>query len=182
VKPHVLIVGIGNIFRADDGFGVDVVRRLTQRRLRAGVEIIDFGIRGIDFAYKLLDGNYDTLIIVDTLCRGKSPGTLYVIEPEIPDAPEAMNANAEADPLFTELFIEPHGMDPFKVLKWVKAMGGQSKKIRIVGCEPENLASDEEPEMGLSPSVVRSLDEAVTLVESLIEDSSEDFRKVACTN
>ncbi|MEO5970895.1 MAG: hydrogenase maturation protease [Bdellovibrionia bacterium] len=180
MKPHILVAGIGNILRADDGFGVDVVRKLTQCSSRPDVEIIDFGIRGIDFAYKLLDGKYDTLIIVDTLSRGEAPGTLYVMEPEIPDSSNITDANANEEPLF----MEPHGMDPFKVLKWVKAMGGKRKNIKIVGCEPENLASDEEPEMGLSPCVLRSLEGAVTLIESLIEDSYRDFSaiKAACTN
>ena len=46
--------------------------------------VTDFGIRGYDLAYALLDG-YDTTILVDACPRGEAPGTLYVIEPELVD-------------------------------------------------------------------------------------------------
>ena len=69
----------------DDGFGVEVAQRLVNRkpdRYPDGVEVIDFGIRGVDLAYTLLD-EYDELILVDALSRGGEPGTLYLIEPDL---------------------------------------------------------------------------------------------------
>ena len=56
VMTGILIAGVGNIFQGDDGFGVEVAQRLVQRRLGPGVEVIDFGIRGIDLTYALMDG------------------------------------------------------------------------------------------------------------------------------
>ena len=72
----------GNIFLGDDGFGVEVARSLSKRQLPEGVSVKDFGIRGFDLAYALLDP-WDLVIIVDALSRGEAPGTLYVIEPEL---------------------------------------------------------------------------------------------------
>ena len=80
--PRILIAGIGNIFLGDDGFGVEVAQRLLRRQLPDGVRVVDFGIRGYDLAYALLDG-YDAAILVDAAARGGEPGTLYVIEPEL---------------------------------------------------------------------------------------------------
>ena len=87
-RPRVLIACIGNIFLGDDGFGVEVARRLANRRLAgrrsAGptlpddVRVVDFGIRGLDLVYALLDG-YETAILVDATPRGGEPGTLYLI-------------------------------------------------------------------------------------------------------
>lgn len=155
--PRILVAGVGNIFLGDDAFGVEVVRRLAERTLPEGVRVIDFGIRGFDLTYALLDG-YESAILVDATQRGGPPGTLYVIEPE-PDEPGVTDVG--------DLMIESHGMNPAKVLRLVAALGGQVKRILLVGCEPESLGSEEEMAMGLSPPVQAALDEAVRLVESL---------------
>ncbi len=78
-KPTILIAGIGNIFLGDDAFGVEVARRLADRKLPDFVRVVDFGIRGFDLAYALQDG-YEHTILVDACPRGDAPGTLYVIE------------------------------------------------------------------------------------------------------
>src|SRR5438270_10145755 len=79
---RILIACIGNIFLGDDGFGVEVAQRLMNRQYPEGVQVTDFGIRGMDLAYTLLD-DYDTLVLVDTVSRGGTPGTLYLIEPDL---------------------------------------------------------------------------------------------------
>ena len=77
---NILIAGIGNIFLGDDGFGVEVAQRMTRRELPQGVDVVDFGIRGLDLSYALLDDGYRAAILVDTAKQGDAPGTLYVIE------------------------------------------------------------------------------------------------------
>jgi hydrogenase maturation protease len=157
MTPRILIAGIGNIFLGDDGFGVEVVRRLTERPLPEGVSAIDFGIHGLDLAYALLDG-YDGAVLVDATPRGGRPGTLYVIEPDLPEplAPEAGT------------MIDTHGMDPVKVLRLVRALGGRLPWLRVVGCEPAALGSEDELLMGLSEPVRSTVDEAIGLIEALI--------------
>ena len=152
----ILVAGIGNIFLGDDAFGCEVVKRLTERAWPKNVSIIDFGIRGFDLAYALLDG-YDVTILVDATTRGDHPGTLYTIEP-------ALDEIEKADPQRT---LETHGMDPLKVLSLVKSMGGQLKKILLVGCEPATFGP-EEGQMGLSEPVATAIEEAVKIVESLV--------------
>ena len=82
VTGGVLVAGIGNIFLADDGFGVEVAQRLRRPALPDGVRVEDFGIRGVHLAYELLDG-YDALVLVDAVPMGEPPGTVAVIEPEL---------------------------------------------------------------------------------------------------
>jgi hydrogenase maturation protease len=77
--PRVLVAGIGNIFLGDDGFGVEVVRRLAEQPLPDWVQVADYGISGLHLAYDLL-GGYHTTILVDAASRGGEPGTVYVIE------------------------------------------------------------------------------------------------------
>ena len=155
--PRILIAGIGNIFLGDDAFGVEVVRRLATRVLPKNVKVVDFGIRGYDLAYALLDG-YDTTILVDACPRGESAGTLYVIEPDVsePGSPEDQQSAVEA-----------HSMNPLNVLRLATSMGGPLKQVLLVGCEPGTLGP-EEGQMGLSEQVEAVIDEAVKLIESLI--------------
>lgn len=155
-RPRILIAGIGNIFLGDDGFGVALASRLATEELPAGVEVVDFGIRGMDLAWAMQDG-YDAVLLLDAIPRGEVPGTLYVIEPELDDAEPA---------------LEAHAMDPATVLSLVKALDGTPPRTLVVGCEPETvLAPDHEDVVAdLSEPVRLALDEAVRLVRSLLEE------------
>ncbi len=152
----VLVAGIGNVFLADDGFGVEVARRLAQRELAAGVKVADFGIRGMDLAYELQE-DYDAAILVDAVPRGQTPGTLYVIEPDLVN---------------TESVLDAHSMDPVRVLGLARTLGSLPPRVLVLGCEPATGMSleDEELVMGLSPPVAAAIDEAVEMVETLLED------------
>jgi len=158
-SASILVAGIGNIFMGDDAFGCEVARRLAARVLPAGVRVVDFGIRGFDLAYAIMDGA-DVTIFVDATPRGGAPGTLYTIEPDLSE----LN-----DPGAEGMMVEPHGMNPVKVLGMVKSMGGEFKRILLVGCEPGDFGP-EEGQMGLSAPVEQAVDEAVRIVESLVAD------------
>jgi hydrogenase maturation protease len=151
---RILIAGVGNLFRGDDGFGPDVARRLSRRPLPAGVRAVDFGTRGHDLAYAILDG-YDAVVLVDATRRGGQPGTLYSLEPT------AVNA---AGPAGT------HGVDLLIVFGLVRAMGGTLPQLHLVGCEPAELGPDDEGAFGLSALVAAAADRAVDLVEELVAD------------
>jgi hydrogenase maturation protease len=157
-SQRILVAGIGNIFLGDDGFGCEVLRRLMERAWPDNVRMVDFGIRGFDLAYALMDG-YDVTIFVDATPRGDAPGTLYTIEP---DLGELDNLNAEG------IMVETHGMNPLKVLGMVKSMGGELKRILLVGCEPATFGPAE-GQMGLSEPVAAAVDEAVSIVVSLVD-------------
>ena len=156
-QPSILVAGIGNIFMGDDAFGCEVARRLSARSLPEGVRVVDFGIRGFDLAYAIMDGP-DVTVFVDATPRGGAPGTLYTIEPDL----EELNSIGAQG-----MMVEPHGMNPLKVLGMVKSMGGELKRILLVGCEPGDLGP-EEGQMGLSEPVERAVDEAVEVVEALV--------------
>jgi hydrogenase maturation protease len=158
--PSILVAGIGNIFLGDDAFGVEVARRLAARDLPKNVRVTDFGIRGYDLAYALLDG-YDTTILVDACPRGEPAGTLYVIEPDLHDL---------GGPDEQQGAVEAHGMNPLNVLRLASSMG-PLKRVLLVGCEPATLGP-EEGQMGLSEPIEAAIDEAVRMVELLIRKIS----------
>jgi hydrogenase maturation protease len=153
----VLVAGIGNVFLGDDGFGVALAGRLARRELPAGVEVVDFGIRGMDLAYAMLDG-WDAVILLDATPRGEAPGTLYVIEPDI----EAIDVAPEA-----------HGMDPVKVLALARTLGGGTPpRTLVLGCEPLTRldADSDEIVASLTAPVAAALAEAERMVAELVED------------
>lgn len=148
----ILVAGVGNIFLGDDGFGVEVAQSLSKRQLPETVTVKDFGIRGFDLAYALLDP-WDGVIVVDALPRGEAPGTLYVMEPDRSGA-------GEAD-------INPHGMDPVRVLNLAASMGTISARVLVVGCEPQDFGDELEGRMGLSSLVQAAVEEACNTVVEL---------------
>ena len=158
---RVIVAGIGNVFLGDDGFGVALADRLARRTLPAGVEVADYGIRGMDLAYGILDGGYETVVLLDAMPRGGAPGTLYVVEPEVDDGDAA---------------LATHGMDPVSVLGLVRALGGAPPRTLVVGCEPLTRMTGDEPEVvaDVSEPVRAALDDAVRLVEELLEDLANE--------
>jgi hydrogenase maturation protease len=167
-NKRILIACIGNIFMGDDGFGVEVAGRLAVRqtgRYPAGVEVTDFGIRGFDLAYALLE-EYDTLVLVDAIARGGAPGTLYLIEPDL-SALDPENGVEAA-----RVGLDAHSMDPLKVLAFARTLGARPIKTLLIGCEPSEVTANDDyldMRMGLSEPVRAAVDEAVKMLDALIE-------------
>jgi hydrogenase maturation protease len=157
VTGKILIAGIGNIFMADDGFGVEVAGQLAKHSFPPGVRVAEFGIRGFDLAYALMEG-YETTILVDAYPGEGRPGTLFVVAPELTDLTSAGT---------TQGVIEPHALNPIQVLRMAASMGGDLKRILLVGCVPATLGP-EEGQMGLSEPVTSAVQEAVKLIDSLV--------------
>jgi hydrogenase maturation protease len=150
VAARVLVAGIGNVFRTDDGFGPAVARRLVEAGpLPAGVRVVDYGIRGMHLAYDLLEG-YDELVILDAAPRGGRPGDVVVLEV------------GEGD--FGTGEFDGHGMEPTAVLSSLGSLGGRLPRTYVVGCEPADIDEG----IGLSPSVAAAVDPAVDAVLRLL--------------
>lgn len=185
--PRVLVAGIGNIFMADDAFGPEVVAAMRGRNLPPGVHIADFGIRGMDLAYRLLDG-FDVAVLVDAAPRGREPGTLQVIDP----GPLPAGADRGRDAL-----PQAHGMDPVQVLALARQLGpvrptfsgprrptGQDlgdgaqplPRVLVLGCEPAVRMRGDEPDVvvGLSGPVRSAVPEAADLLDSLVRELLHD--------
>ena len=158
MRPRILVAGIGNIFLGDDAFGVEVARRLASHERSEEVRVVDFGIRGLDLTYALLDG-YEAVILVDAAPLGKRPGTLYVLEPHGEGPPDMEGACPP---------IEMHNLDPAKVLRLAAALGGQVGRLLLVGCEPVPPDEPEEMRDSLSEPVRAAVDLAVPLISSLV--------------
>ncbi|HWB86605.1 MAG TPA: hydrogenase maturation protease [Bryobacteraceae bacterium] len=171
MTPRILVAGIGNIFLGDDAFGVEVARKLTEAGLPENVRVVDYGIRGFDLSFALMD-DYDTFILIDAVPRGDAPGTLYTIEVDM----SAVDEESQEAP-------DAHALDPVRVLRIVKAMGGRPKHVLLVGCEPVPLTEDEQYEglVGLSAPVEAAVEEAVRIVGSLVNRIEREQQIIAAS-
>lgn len=158
--PRVLIAGVGNVLRGDDGFGPAVVSALEADELPHGVRAVEVGIGGIGLVHELLAG-YDMLVIVDAVDRDGVPGSLYVLEPEVP--------LIEAIPVAErhELATDMHEVVPSKVLVIARAMDALPPVVRIVGCQP---AETEDFCTQLSPPVQQAIPAAVVAIRELLSE------------
>lgn len=147
-----LVAGVGNLFMGDDGFGVEVARRLADAGLPDQVTVADYGTSGMHLAYDLADG-YDTAILVDAAPRGERPGTVVVLEVE----PGQRQQPA------TQL-LDGHGMQPDLVLGILGMLGAKAPRILVVGCEPASTAY----RIGLSEPVAAAVGEAARIVTHLV--------------
>lgn len=171
MNPRILVAGIGNIFLGDDAFGVEVTQRLMTLSWPDGVRVMDFGIRGFDLSYALMD-DYDAFILIDAVPRGETPGTLYTIEIDLETIDQIPQQEA---------MLDAHALNPLRVLQMVRSTGGHPKRVLLVGCEPESLGEEEQLEgrMGLSAPVEAAIEEAVGMVVSLVNSISVEHQTVA---
>lgn len=161
MSHRILIAGIGNIFLGDDAFGCEVVKKLAERPWPDGARIKDFGIRGFDLAYALMDG-YNQVILVDAVNRGKPPGTLTLLEPRVDGPMEGEDPRA--------ILMQPHSMTPEAVLRFVQLMGCEPPPLYLLGCEPSVLGTEDHPVDGLSEVVEAAVGPAVNWIARLVDE------------
>jgi hydrogenase maturation protease len=161
-EPRILVAGIGNLFLGDDGFGCAVAAALSDVPLGEGVDVADFGVRGMDLAYALRD--YDAAVLVDAAPLGEPPGTIAVIEPQLDEE------GAE---------IETHAMDPVRVLRLARELGGVPQRTLVVACQPHNVPDPESDEIvgELSAPVQAAVDRTADVVRQLVGQLLEETTK-----
>lgn len=156
----VIVAGVGNILRSDDGFGVEVANRLMQRDQPPGVTVVETGIAGIQLVQDLMDG-YDAAIVIDTVDRGRTPGTVMVIEPDVIDV-ELLDHNEKYD-----LLADMHMATPERSLMLARALRILPDKVLMIGCQPVDVES---PAIGLSTAVEAAIEPAIIEVERCIRE------------
>lgn len=168
-SPTILVAGVGNIFLGDDGFGVAVARRLMQRTPTSDMRVVDFGIRGLDLAYALLEP-YRLVVLIDIVQRGSTPGTVHVLD--LNDDASAAVADGHSP--------DTHGMVPTRAIEMARTMGAHIPQLVLVGCEPASFGNPDEGEIALSPTVANAVAAAIATIDAVIAEKAESLS--ACTN
>jgi hydrogenase maturation protease len=152
VTGRTLVAGVGNVFLRDDAFGVEVARLLAEHPLPPGVQVRDFGIRGVHLVYELLNG-CDLFVLVDAAARGEEPGTVTVLEVELPE-PDAL----------PQPVMDAHSLTPDSIFALLASLGGRPGRSLVVACEPADVSAG----MGLSEPVRAALPHAVQAVRDIL--------------
>lgn len=158
---RVLIAGVGNLLRRDDGFGVEVARLLLASPPcvdGATVTIIETGIGGLHLVQELLSG-YDALIIVDAVERDAEPGTLFILEP-VPIDQSGWTREERRD-----FFADTHYAEPSHALALAAGVGALPPVVTIVGCQATTV---DDLHHELSPAVARAVEPAIARIHALI--------------
>ena len=162
----ILIAGMGNVLRGDDGFGIRVVEELSKdHKFPEGTDLYEAGIGGISLVQELMNG-YDALIVVDAVEKGAVAGTVFVLEP-LESQTEIKNLELH------QAMVDMHYANPSKVLLMARALKVCPPKVFIVGCQPEYVDDAVE---GLRPSVRKAVPLAVEQVLHLIDELTNSIR------
>lgn len=145
-----LVAGMGNDLRQDDGFGIAVIRRFEAVGVPEGVGVYESGIAGIGLVQELMDG-YEALIIVDATDRGAEPGTVFLLEADVPAQEELTEESRQ------EFLADTHLAVPSQALTLARAIGVLPRSVYILGCQPKECGLG----MELSAPVERGVTEAV---------------------
>ncbi len=156
MKPRVLVAGVGNDLLGDDGFGIAVVRRFSEEGAPEGVEVFESGIGGIRIVQELMDG-YEALVIIDATDRQEEPGTVCLLEVEVPDPEELTEEDRQG------FLADTHLAVPSKALALARAIGVLPSRVYILGCQPKEC----ELGIGLSDPIERGAAEAVERLREL---------------
>lgn len=159
--PRILVAGMGNILRRDDGFGVAVAQRLQATTMPPNVTVVEVGTGGISLVQELMaPPGYDVLLLLDAAERQGQPGQVYILEAEVP----ALDSFPEA--IQRDFLADMHYAVPSRALILAKALGALPAKTMIIGCQP---ALVDEFAIGLSEPVAVGVDQAVEQINLLIE-------------
>jgi len=158
---RVLIAGVGNLLRGDDGFGVEVAQRLIAHPPQlpgASLTIIETGIGGMHLVQELLSG-YDALIVIDAVERGAAPGTLFLLEPE------RVDPSGWPDEIRRDFFADTHYAEPAHAMALAAAVGALPPRVLVVGCQ---VASVDDLLQGMTPAVARAVEQVAGRLPSIV--------------
>lgn len=166
---RILVAGMGNVLRRDDGFGVEVAQRLMREgSLPAGVTVVEVGIGGIHLVQELMAG-YDMVVVIDAVERGSTPGTVHLLAAEVPDLADWSDIER------ADFLADTHYTTPAKAMILARALGVLPPRVFILGCQPGNAT---DLGIGLTSVVELAAAEAVAVLANLVggchEESSQD--------
>jgi len=149
----ILILGIGNLLRSDDGVGLHVIEALRKEETGDNIDLIE-AVSGLD----ILDAikGYDRIILVDAIKTGGEPGTIY--ELSLKDIQDKHTNHS---------FSTHLNMDLQTMLELGDRLfpGKIPKDIRVIAVEAEDVTTISDR---CTPEVERAISKAVDMIKGLI--------------
>jgi len=147
-KYRVLIIGLGNLIMSDDGIGIHLIRKMGERKPSLQeISLLELGTSPLYYLEEI--SKTETLIVLDAIKGGESPGSVYCFEEKDLD-------------LYPGSFRDFHGYSILEVIALSRELTDLPAAVFFYGVEPENIA----PGMELSPSVKAVITELIELIIS----------------
>jgi hydrogenase maturation protease len=122
----ILVLGIGNILWADEGFGVRALEAFNALyRVPANVSLLDGGTQGLYLVQYVVEADY--LLVFDAIDYALEPGTLKLVQGD--EVPKFTGAK--------KMSLHQTGFQ--EVLSAADLLGGYPEKLALIGCQPEDL-------------------------------------------
>jgi hydrogenase maturation protease len=148
VRSGVVVIGVGNPWRRDDGVGL-VVAEATRRRLGHAVDVVESDGE----PSRLIDAwaDFDLAVVVDAVCSGAAPGTVHVWTDEPALARGSRSTGS-------------HSLGLTDAIALGRALHRLPTRLIVVGVE----ADETTPGHGLSSAVVGAVQEAVDVIANVV--------------
>ncbi|QDG78712.1 HyaD/HybD family hydrogenase maturation endopeptidase [Labrenzia sp. PHM005] len=161
--PAVLVLGIGNLLWADEGFGVRAVETLHQHYCFSdNVKVMDGGTQGVYLVQHIRDA--DILIVFDAVDYGLPPGTLKLVHGD--EVPKFLGAKK----------ISLHQTGFQEVLAMAEMLGDYPKHLLLIGVQPVEL---EDYGGSLRPAVKAQIAPAIDAALTFLE-KHDVFAEMRC--
>lgn len=147
--PKILVLGVGNIIRKDDGIGPKVIEELKKQG-RLNVDLVDGGTDGLALLDLIAD--YDKAIIIDAIDMRLAPGTIKQFSP------------ADAKINITHDALSTHGFGLAEVIKFMEELN-ITTELTIIGVQPEDITFGE----GLTEKIQPALGEILNIIADLTQ-------------
>lgn len=152
MTQRVLVLGIGNVLWADEGFGVRCVEAMAETHaLPAGVRLLDGGTQGLYLLPFLEEA--DALLVFDAIDYGLPPGTMKVVRDA--EVPAFMGAK--------KMSLHQTGFQD--VIATARLLGRCPARMVLVGCQPVEL---DDYGGGLRPEVAARIPEALAIARDIL--------------
>lgn len=145
MKSKILVVGVGNPYRSDDGIGAEIIK-ILQLENNPDFVLVDGGTDGLALFDKVVE--YEQVIIIDAVQMLEAPGVVKQFSP------------AEARLKVKSDVLSTHGFGLADMLKLVEQFGIKSE-IKIIGIQPKDVSFGE----GLSDAVKKQIPHILQLIK-----------------
>jgi hydrogenase maturation protease len=148
---RILVCGVGNKLKGDDGLGPHVVEELENKVNLPGVDLADFGISGFKCALKL--EGYEKVIFVDAISLpGSAPGRLHRLK--------ITKDKLMKSPKLSDFSVSMHETDLERIMATAAVLNIYPEEVVIIGCEPQVTAVH----LGLSKPVQDAVPQVIDMV------------------
>lgn len=144
-----VILGIGNDIRGDDGLGQYIVNKLDKKINNDNIEIINAKTVPENFTGKIRSIDPSHVLIVDAVIMDEKPGTIRLVKKEE----------------VSSVSISTHSMSLSYLVKYLELK--KPYNILFIGIQPENMNLGE---ISLTESCKDSSDDVISILEKILNN------------